>query len=214
MLLVDWKIFKSWPSSLRYIKVSKCMQNLMNETVMVKLLYSYGVLLVQLESHQLEMNSSMWSNEKDYFHFNFFPTWPRVSPIWRNAPQLQCLRTDRRGWQGPSSLRQIWKAVPCQSRCSPRWASCLQQLHQRKEYGSVYSATFPRISFHPPANFVLHASWIRQCTFFSSWTYFSWFVVYYSWTHLNFWYRQHPAMAGSTLCTVFISAHSSHSSLL
>lgn len=51
------------------------MQNLMNETVMVKLLYSYGVLLAQLESHQLEMNSSMWSNEKDYFHFNFFPTW-------------------------------------------------------------------------------------------------------------------------------------------
>lgn len=92
MLLVDWKIFKSWPSSLRYIKVSKCMQNLMNETVMVKLLYSYGVLLAQLESHQLEMNSSMWSNEKDYFHFNFFPTWPRVSRIWRNAPQLQCLR--------------------------------------------------------------------------------------------------------------------------
>lgn len=55
-----------------------CMQHFMNDTMKVKLLYSYGALLVQgkdqqLESQQLEINFSAWSNEKDYFHCKLFP---------------------------------------------------------------------------------------------------------------------------------------------
>lgn len=54
------------------------MQNLMNDIMKVKLLYSHEVTLVQgkdqqLYSQQLEMNFSMWSNDKDYFHHNLFP---------------------------------------------------------------------------------------------------------------------------------------------